>query len=85
MREDRETLIKEELRTLVNERDGVFTVQELAGYLRMKPLTIYKHASTGKLPGFKVGSHWRFKKQTIDLWIQDQERHSTQGKALTKI
>ena len=74
MREDRGTLIKEELRTLVNERDGVFTVQELAGYLRMKPLTIYKHASTGKLPGFKVGSHWRFKKQTIDRWIERQEK-----------
>lgn len=54
--------------------DGVFTVQELATYLRMKPLTIYKHASAGKLPGFKVGSHWRFKKGTIDRWIQEQEQ-----------
>ena len=53
--------------------EGVFTVQELARYLRMKPLTIYKHASTGKLPGFKVGSHWRFKKQSIDFWIRSQE------------
>ncbi|MBI2095592.1 MAG: helix-turn-helix domain-containing protein [Candidatus Omnitrophica bacterium] len=58
----------------MNDRDGVFTVQELAGYLRMKPLTIYKHASTGRLPGFKVGSHWRFKRQTIDRWIQEQEK-----------
>ena len=53
--------------------EGVFTVQELAYYLRMKPLTIYKHASVGKLPGFKVGSHWRFKRSTIDQWIQSQE------------
>ena len=82
MREGRGTLIKEELRTLVNERDGVFTVQELAGYLRMKPLTIYKHASTGKLPGFKVGSHWRFKKQTIDRWIQAQENSNIKPKTL---
>jgi excisionase family DNA binding protein len=42
----------------------------------MKPLTIYKHASAGKLPGFKVGSHWRFKKHTIDSWIQAQENHN---------
>jgi len=58
----------------LNDAEGVFTVQELAAYLRMKPLTIYKHASSGKLPGFKVGSHWRFKKQTIDNWIEAQER-----------
>ncbi len=59
--------------------ENVYTVQELASYLRMKPLTIYKHASGGKLPGFKVGSHWRFKKATIDQWIQSQEI-TNQGK-----
>ena len=59
--------------TLLEREEGVFTVQELANYLRMKPLTIYKHASCGKLPGFKVGSHWRFKRATIDQWIQSQE------------
>ena len=53
--------------------DGVLTVSELANYLRMKPLTIYKHASTGRLPGFKVGSHWRFKRTTIERWIEQQE------------
>lgn len=62
--------------------DNVFTVQELANYLRMKPLTIYKHASTGKLPGFKVGSHWRFKKDTIDKWIESQENTSRGPKTL---
>lgn len=64
------------------QREGVFTVQELAEYLRMKPLTIYKHASTGKLPGFKVGSHWRFKRATIDRWIQSQEKTNVNSKAL---
>ena len=66
----------------MEEKDGVFTVQELAGYLRMKPLTIYKHASTGRLPGFKVGSHWRFKKTTIDQWIQSQEVTNGNKKSL---
>ena len=64
------------------QNDGVFTVQELAEYLRMKPLTIYKHASSGKLPGFKVGSHWRFKRNTIDRWISDQENTGANQKAL---
>lgn len=51
-----------------------FTVPELAEYLRMKPITIYKHASKGKLPAFKVGATWRFKKSSIDKWIEEQER-----------
>ena len=51
----------------------VMTVQELAGYLWMKPVTIYKHAAQGKLPGFKVGASWRFLKKTIDRWVARQE------------
>lgn len=57
----------------MNDDEGVLTVTELAQYLRMKPITIYKHVAGGKLPGFKVGSHWRFKKATIDSWIEKQE------------
>ena len=51
-----------------------FTVQELAKYLKMKPITIYKHASKGELPGFKIGAAWRFKKSSIDKWIEEQEK-----------
>ena len=57
-----------------------FTVQELAEYLRMKPITIYKHASRGDLPGFKVGATWRFKKSSIDRWIEEQENNVTKNK-----
>ncbi len=53
--------------------ENVFTVQELASYLKMRPVTIYKHAKEGKLPGFKVGANWRFKRSTIDRWISVQE------------
>ena len=54
-------------------KEILFTVDELAQYLKMRPITIYKHAAAGKLPGFKVGSKWRFKKSTIDKWIEEQE------------
>ena len=53
--------------------EQIYTVGEVATYLRMKPITIYKHASKGKLPAFKVGSKWRFKKDTLDRWIEEQE------------
>lgn len=57
------------------EKEDIFTVRELADYLKMKPVTIYKHALRNKLPAFKVGSHWRFKKKTIDEWIAQQEHN----------
>ena len=53
---------------------SLMTIDELAKYLRMKKVTIYKHAQEKKLPGFKVGSSWRFKKATIDKWISEKER-----------
>jgi excisionase family DNA binding protein len=65
---------------IVDER--VFTVTELATYLRMKPITIYKHVAGGKLPGFKVGSKWRFKKVTIDSWIEQQEQTNFKASVL---
>ena len=55
---------------------AMMTVDEVAQYLKMKSVTIYKHAQEGKIPGFKVGSKWRFKKETIDKWIEEQEKTS---------
>ncbi|MBU0570838.1 MAG: helix-turn-helix domain-containing protein [Candidatus Omnitrophica bacterium] len=52
----------------------MMTVDEVAKYLKIKVVTIYKHAQQGKLPAFKVGSSWRFKKSTIDNWIEKQEK-----------
>jgi len=54
-------------------KPSLMTVDEVAKYLRMKKVTIYKHAQDGKIPGFKVGSSWRFKKTSIDSWIEEQE------------
>ncbi|MDD4956771.1 MAG: helix-turn-helix domain-containing protein [Candidatus Omnitrophica bacterium] len=53
----------------------MMTVKDVAEYLKMKTVTIYKHAQDGKIPAFKVGSTWRFKKETIDKWIEDQEKN----------
>ena len=55
---------------------NMMTVEDVADYLDMKTVTIYKHAQEGKIPGFKVGSKWRFKKETIDEWISNQEKRA---------
>ena len=49
------------------------TAEEVAEYLRLPLSTVYKFAQDKLLPGFKVGKHWRFRKETIAQWIKDQE------------
>jgi len=54
-------------------QDSVMTIGDLAVYLKISRSTLYKLAQEGKLPGQKVGRHWRFRKETIDRWL-DEER-----------
>lgn len=50
------------------------TAEEVAEYLRLPLSTVYKLVQDKRLPGFKVGKHWRFRKETIVQWTKDQER-----------
>lgn len=52
--------------------DSVLTVKEVADYLRVNQRTVYRLAVERKLPGFKVGATWRFKRVDIDRWIDVQ-------------
>jgi len=49
--------------------DEILTLKEVAVYLKLAEKTAYKLAAAGKLPGFKVGGSWRFKREDINLWI----------------
>ena len=51
--------------------DEMLTIEDLAAYLKLKPQTIYKWAQTGKIPGAKFGKEWRFRRSTIEQWIDD--------------
>ncbi len=55
-----------------DERPTIMTVNELAKYLRLHEQTVYKMAKDGRLPAYKVGNRWRFKKDMIDSWLRDQ-------------
>lgn len=59
---------------MTGESTSVFTVEELAIYLKIPKSTIYKLAQEGKLPGQKVGKHWRFRKEAIDRWLEENNR-----------
>ena len=54
--------------------DQVLTVDALAVYLKVSKSTLYKLLSEGKVPGQKVGRHWRFHKDGINEWLKDSHR-----------
>ena len=51
----------------------ILTTKELAEYLKLTEVTIYKYANEGRIPGFKVGSRWRFDKDQIDELLRRKE------------
>ncbi len=54
--------------------DSILTIQELASYLKLSTSTLYKLCAEGKVPGQKVGRHWRFRRETIDRWLDDRAK-----------
>ncbi|WP_442483354.1 helix-turn-helix domain-containing protein [Aeoliella sp. SH292] len=54
------------------DRIHIFTIDELATYLKVSKSTLYKLAQEGKVPGQKVGKHWRFRREAIDHWLDQQ-------------
>jgi excisionase family DNA binding protein len=50
----------------------VLTVGEISDYLRVHRSTVYRLLRKGQLPGFKIGSDWRFNIETIDRWRLQQ-------------
>jgi len=49
------------------------TLEEVADYLRVHPSTVYRMAKTQSLPAFKIGSDWRFNRESIDSWREQEE------------
>jgi excisionase family DNA binding protein len=62
-----------EVKSMMNENNEIWTVNEVAVYLRMNPMTIYRLAQQGRLPASKILGCWRFKRQEIMDWLRDQE------------
>lgn len=55
-----------------NSLPEIMTIEEVAEYLRIPLSSLYKLAQQGKIPASKVGRHWRFRREFIDRWIDNQ-------------
>lgn len=55
------------------QEDEIMTVSEVANYLKISEVTTYKFVQEGKIPGFKVGRHWRVKRSDLNEFIEKQK------------
>lgn len=49
----------------------VLTIVGLSAYLKISKSTLYKLVREGKIPCQKIGRQWRFHKDAIDRWLQN--------------
>lgn len=54
------------------EAKEVMDIKEAAEYLGLSTDTIYKYIYKNKIPAFKLGNRWRFKKAILDRWMEEK-------------
>ncbi len=48
----------------------IMTVTQVAEYLQLSEMSTYKLVQEGKIPAFKIGRHWRVKKEDLHEFIE---------------
>ncbi len=67
---------------LVPEVREVMDIRQASDYLGISPDTLYKYASEGFVPAFKLGNRWRFKRSRLDEWMDRQSDIQGGGSAV---
>jgi excisionase family DNA binding protein len=50
----------------------VMNIRQASQYLGVSPDTLYKYVSEEKIPAFKLGNRWKFKKSILDTWMENK-------------
>jgi excisionase family DNA binding protein len=50
----------------------VMNIRQASQYLGVSPDTLYKYVGEQKIPAFKLGNRWRFKKSKLDQWMEEE-------------
>jgi excisionase family DNA binding protein len=58
----------------------ILTMRDLCDLLRVHPTTLYKLIKKGKIPSFRIGTDWRFRRDKIKRWMADQSIVSKETK-----
>jgi excisionase family DNA binding protein len=63
----------------------VMNIRQASQYLGVSPDTLYKYVNEQKIPAFKLGNRWRFKKTKLDQWMDEKSMEAEpQGKKRVK-
>lgn len=54
--------------------ENIMTIEEVADYLRVHTKTLYRLVKKGGIPAAKVGGSWRFVREHIDDWLDEQHQ-----------
>ncbi len=54
------------------DRTQIMTTKEVAKYLGVHEMTVYRWLKKGVVPGFKIGGRWRSKKDLLDAYLVKQ-------------
>ena len=57
--------------------DDIMTLKEVAQYLGLHVMTVYKLTREGRVPAAKIGGQWRFKRNVLDQWLESQMNRHT--------
>ena len=50
----------------------VMDIRQAADYLGISGDTLYRYASEGFIPAFRLGNRWRFRKTLLDAWMDEK-------------
>jgi excisionase family DNA binding protein len=50
----------------------VMGIREASDYLGISRETLYKYVMGERIPAFKLGNRWKFKKTILDRWMERQ-------------
>lgn len=58
--------------------EQIMTLREVAQYLGLHAMTVYKLTREGRMPAAKIGGQWRFKRDVLNQWLETQmhQNHS---------
>lgn len=51
-------------------QEVLLTTEQVAHYLKVDKFTIYRLVAQKRLPAFKVGNQWRFKRRLLEAWLR---------------
>ena len=59
------------------DRDELLEVPEIARYLRVSDVTVYRWCKEGKLPALKLGHSWRIRRSALESFLERGEHSAT--------